>query len=53
VSIQVPRTADYPWLATLITKRVKRLDPGYDLKIHRQILSHIPAQMVLIPRKAD
>jgi tetratricopeptide (TPR) repeat protein len=53
VSIQVPRTEDYPWLNTLLTKRVKRIDSGYDLKIHRQILRHIPAQVVLIPRKAD
>ena len=53
VSIQVPRTQDYPWLNTLLTKRVKRLDSGYDLKIHRQILKNITAQVVLIPRKAD
>ena len=53
VSIQVPRTQDYPWLNTLLSKRVKRIDSGYDLKIHRQILKHIPAQVVLIPRKAD
>ena len=53
VSIQVPRTQDYPWLATLLTKRVKRIDSGYDLKIHRQILKNIPAQIVLIPRKAE
>lgn len=50
VSIQVPRTEDYPWLNTLLSKRVKRIDSGYDLKIHRQILKHIPAQVVLIPR---
>ncbi|MFC6335930.1 hypothetical protein GIR22_01285 [Pseudomonas sp. CCM 7891] len=53
VSIQAPRTQDYPWLATLLTKRVKRIDPAYDLKIHRQILKHIPAQVVLIPHKTD
>lgn len=53
VSIQAPRTEDYPWLATLLTKRVKRIDSGYDLKIHRQILKKIPAQVVLIPRKAE
>lgn len=51
VSIQAPRTQDYPWLATLLSKRVKKLDPGFDLKIERQILRHIPAQMVLSPRK--
>ena len=51
VSLQVPRTADYPWLATLISKRVKKLDPGFDLKLERQIIRHVPAQMVLIPSK--
>ena len=53
VSLQVPRTADYPWLATLIGKRVKKLDPGFDLSLERQIIRHVPAQMVLIPAKAE
>ncbi|NNB06146.1 hypothetical protein HBN83_09545 [Pseudomonas fragi] len=53
VSLQVPRTADYPWLATLISKRVKKLDPGFDLKLERQIIRHVPAQVVLIPAKAE
>jgi hypothetical protein len=53
VTIQAPRTQDYPWLATLLSKRVKRIDSGYDLTIHRQILKTIPAQVVLIPRKAE
>ncbi len=51
VSIQAPRTEDYPWLATLLTKRVKKLDADFDLKIERQILRNVPAQMVLTPRK--
>ncbi|WP_285354243.1 PA5502 family lipoprotein [Pseudomonas sp. lyk4-R2A-10] len=51
VSIQAPRTNDYPWLATLITKRVKKLDPDFDLKIEKQILRTVPAQVVLSPRK--
>ncbi|MCU1748241.1 PA5502 family lipoprotein [Pseudomonas sp. 6D_7.1_Bac1] len=51
VSIQAPRTEDYPWLATLLTKRVKKLDSEFDLKIERQILRNVPAQMVLTPRK--
>lgn len=51
VSIQVPRTQDYPWLATLLTKRVKKLDSEFDLKLQKQILRKIPAQMVLSPRK--
>ncbi|CAI8718606.1 putative lipoprotein [Pseudomonas chlororaphis] len=51
VSIQAPRTEDYPWLKTLLSKRVKKLDSEFDLQIERQILRHIPAQMVLSPRK--
>ncbi|MHC8397923.1 PA5502 family lipoprotein [Pseudomonas sp. LB3P93] len=51
VSIQAPRTQDYPWLATLLTKRVKKLDSGFDLNLERQILRNVPAQMVLSPRK--
>ena len=51
VSLQVPRKADYPWLATLISKRVKKLDPGFDLSLERQIIRHVPAQLVLTPRK--
>jgi hypothetical protein len=51
VSIQAPRTQDYPWLATLLTNRVKKLNPDFDLKIDKQILRSIPAQMVLSPRK--
>ncbi|WP_223553904.1 PA5502 family lipoprotein [Pseudomonas sp. BF-R-01] len=51
VSIQAPRTQDYPWLATLLTKRVKKLDSGFDLNLEKQILRNVPAQMVLSPRK--
>jgi hypothetical protein len=51
VSLQVPRTDDYPWLATLLTKRVKKLDPQFDLNLERQILRTVPAQMVLSPQK--
>ena len=52
VSIQAPRTDDYPWLADLLTKRVKKLDPQFDMKLERQIIRTVPAQMVLSPRKA-
>ena len=51
VTIQAPRTDDYPWLATLLTKRVKKLNPDFDLKIEKQILRTVPAQMVLSPQK--
>ncbi|WP_454564838.1 PA5502 family lipoprotein [Pseudomonas sp. AIG] len=51
VTIQAPRTNDYPWLATLLSKRVKKLNPDFDLKIEKQIVRTVPAQMVLSPRK--
>ena len=51
VSIQAPRTQDYPWLATLLSKRVKKLNPDFELKIEKQILRTVPAQMVLSPLK--
>jgi len=38
-------------LATLLTKRVKKLDSEFDLNLEKQILRDIPAQMVLSPRK--
>ena len=52
VTVQVPRTDDYPWLANLLTKRVKKLEPGFDLKLRKQILRSVPAQLVLTPRKS-
>ena len=51
VTIQAPRTNDYPWLATLLTKRVKKLNPDFELKIVKQTVRTVPAQMVLSPRK--
>ncbi|OYQ16474.1 hypothetical protein B7L09_16905 [Pseudomonas mandelii] len=51
VSIQAPRTQDYPWLATLLTKRVKKLDADFDMNLQKQILRSVPAQIVLSPRK--
>ncbi|MFJ5236404.1 PA5502 family lipoprotein [Pseudomonas neuropathica] len=51
VTIQAPRTDDYPWLATLLTKRVKKLNPDFDLKIEKQTVRTVAAQMVLSPRK--
>ncbi|WP_433738009.1 PA5502 family lipoprotein [Pseudomonas putida] len=51
VSLQVPRTDDYPWLANLLTKRVNKLDPQFDLKLERKIDRGVPAQVVISPRK--
>lgn len=51
VSIQAPRNQDFPWLTTLLNKRVKRLDSAFELNLEKQLLRNIPAQMVLSPRK--
>lgn len=51
VLIEVPRTADYPWLANLLVKRVNKLNPDFELDLRRQIDRHQPAQIVLTPAK--
>ncbi|GAB7530508.1 lipoprotein [Pseudomonas sp. 3A(2025)] len=52
VLIEVPRTADYPWLANLLGKRVNRINPNFELDLRRQIDRHQPAQIVLTPAKS-
>ena len=51
VTVQVPRTEDYPWLATLLTKRVSKINPDFELDIQRQIEKTEPAQIILKPAK--
>lgn len=51
VTVQVPRTDDYPWLATLLTKRVARINPDFELQIQREIEKTEPAQIILKPAK--
>ena len=51
VLIEVPRTADYPWLANLLGKRVNRINPNFELDLHRQIDRHQPARIVLTPAR--
>lgn len=51
VIVQVPRTDDYPWLATLLTKRVTKINPDFELQIQREIEKTEPAQIILKPAK--
>ncbi|MBI6851383.1 hypothetical protein K5D34_10795 [Pseudomonas cichorii] len=51
VLLQVPRTDDYPWLATLLTKRVVKINPDFELELRRQIERNESAQIVLTPAK--
>jgi len=51
VVFQVPRTEDAPWLKTLLHKRVRKLDSGFELKQKHEIERSLPAQVVLIPHQ--
>ncbi|MDY7562488.1 PA5502 family lipoprotein [Pseudomonas sp. 10B1] len=51
VTLQVPRTDDYPWLATLLTKRVTKINPDFELQLERQIDRSQPAHLILKPAK--
>jgi hypothetical protein len=49
VLLQVPRTDDYPWLATLLTKRVNKINPDFELELRRKIERSESATIVLKP----
>ena len=51
VTVQVPRTDDYPWLASLLSKRVSKINPVFELQIEREIERTEPAQIILKPAK--
>ena len=51
VLLQVPRTDDYPWLATLLTKRVTKNNPDFELDLRREIDRNAPATIVLKPAR--
>ncbi|WP_409281390.1 PA5502 family lipoprotein [Pseudomonas defluvii] len=51
VLFQVPRKQDYPWLATLLSKRVHKLAPDFALQQRHEIRRNQPAQVVLTPRR--
>jgi hypothetical protein len=49
VVLQVPRIDDYPWLATLLHKRVVKINPDFELQLRRQVEKGEPAQVILKP----
>ncbi|MDF2487996.1 MAG: hypothetical protein K0S77_618 [Pseudomonas sp.] len=53
VVFQVPRTQDAPWLKTLLDKRVSRLDDEFELVQRHEVQRSLPAQVVLIPHRAE
>jgi len=52
VMVVVPRTQDWPWLETLLKKRVSKLAPELKWQLDHKILRNQPAQMVLTPKKS-
>lgn len=51
VLLQVPRTDDYPWLATLLTKRVNKINADFELELRRKIERNESATIVLKPAR--
>lgn len=49
VTLEVPRTNDYPWLATLLTRRVKASNANFDFKLTRKINPQHAARVILSP----
>ena len=45
----IPRTDDYPWLATLLTKRVTKINPDFELDLQRKIERNESATVILKP----
>ena len=52
VLLVVPRTEDYPWLATLLTKRVVKANPDFELQLRREIERNEKAHIILTPAKS-
>ena len=47
----IPRTDDYPWLATLLTKRVTKINPDFELDLQRKIERNESATVILKPAR--
>lgn len=53
VVFQVPRRQDAPWLKTLLSKRVSKLDDHFELVQRHEIQRALPAQVVIIPHRVQ
>lgn len=51
VSIEVQKAKDYPWVAALLTARVKKLDPAFNLQLNQVLNPQKAAQLVLTPQR--
>ncbi len=53
VRIEVRQAKDYPWVAALLSARVKRLDPGFSPRLSQAIKPTQTPQLVLSPQRAE
>ena len=51
VRIEVRQAKDYPWVASLLSARIKRLDPGFSPRMSQVIKPAQVPQLVLTPRR--
>lgn len=50
VKIEVRQNKDYPWVAALLSARVKKLEPSFNLQLEQQIDPASPPQLSLSPQ---
>lgn len=50
VKIEVRQSKDYPWVAALLSARVKKIEPGFELQLEQQIDPESAPQLVLSPQ---
>lgn len=53
VRIEVRQAKDYPWVAALLSARIKRLDPGFSPRLSQAIKPTQTPQLVLSPQRAE
>lgn len=51
VRVEVREAKDFPWVAALLSARVKKLDPGYRLRISQHLVVDQAPQLTLRPRR--
>ncbi|SDH33626.1 hypothetical protein SAMN05216603_10872 [Pseudomonas benzenivorans] len=53
VRIEVRQAKDYPWVAALLSARIKRLDPGFSPRLSQAIEPTQTPQLVLSPQRTE
>ena len=51
VRVEVRQAKDYPWVAALLSARVKKLDPAFGLRLSQSLKPEQVPRLVLSPRR--